>query len=40
MPVIEVVGGRKTYRRFRRPPEKAVDGLDLLVEQSEDVRLP
>jgi ABC-2 type transport system ATP-binding protein len=33
MPVIEVVGGRKTYRRFRRPPEKAVDGLDLLVEQ-------
>ena len=33
MSVIEITGGRKTYARFRRPPEKALDGLDLLVEQ-------
>jgi ABC-2 type transport system ATP-binding protein len=32
MTVIEVTGGRKTYTRFRRPPEKALDGLDLVVE--------
>jgi ABC-2 type transport system ATP-binding protein len=29
--VIEVEGARKTYRRFRRPPQNAVDGLDLAV---------
>jgi ABC-2 type transport system ATP-binding protein len=29
--VIEVAGARKTYRRFRRPPQNAVDGLDLSV---------
>ena len=29
---IEVRGLSKTYRRGRRPPEKALDGLDLLVE--------
>ena len=33
MAVIEVTGAHKTYARFRRPPEKAVDGLDLVVEQ-------
>ncbi len=33
MPVIEVTGAHKTYTRFRKPPEKAVDGLDLVVEQ-------
>ena len=33
MAVIEVTGAHKTYRRFRKPPEKAVDGLDLVVEQ-------
>ncbi len=32
MPVIEITGARKTYARFRKPPEKAVDGLDLVVE--------
>ncbi|HEX8003254.1 MAG TPA: ATP-binding cassette domain-containing protein [Mycobacteriales bacterium] len=30
--VIEVAGARKTYRRFRKPPQRAVDGLDLVVE--------
>jgi ABC-2 type transport system ATP-binding protein len=29
--VIEVAGARKTYRRFRRPPQTAVDNLDLAV---------
>ncbi len=33
MAVIEVTGARKTYTRFRKPPEKAVDDLDLVVEQ-------
>jgi ABC-2 type transport system ATP-binding protein len=33
MAVIEVEGLRKTYKRFRRPPQKAVDGLDLTVEE-------
>ena len=32
MPVIEVRGATKTYRRRRKPAEKAVDGLDLVVE--------
>jgi ABC-2 type transport system ATP-binding protein len=32
VPVIEVVGGRKIYRRWRKPPERALDGLDLHVE--------
>jgi ABC-2 type transport system ATP-binding protein len=32
VPVIEVRDARKTYRRWRRPPERAVDGLDLAVE--------
>jgi ABC-2 type transport system ATP-binding protein len=31
--VIELVGARKTYRRFRRPPQAAVDGLDLSVAE-------
>jgi ABC-2 type transport system ATP-binding protein len=31
-PAIEVRGLHKTYRRGRRPPERALDGLDLLVE--------
>ncbi len=31
-PVIEVTAARKTYTRFRRPPEKALDDLDLVVE--------
>jgi ABC-2 type transport system ATP-binding protein len=33
MSVIAVEGARKTYRRWRRPPERAVDGLDLTVEE-------
>ncbi|HYN75744.1 MAG TPA: ABC transporter ATP-binding protein [Candidatus Limnocylindria bacterium] len=33
MPVLEVTGACKTYTRFRKPPEKAVDDLDLVVEQ-------
>ena len=32
MPVIEVRGAAKTYRRRGKPAEKAVDGLDLVVE--------
>jgi ABC-2 type transport system ATP-binding protein len=32
MAAIEVRGAHKTYHRWRRPPEKAVDGLDLVVE--------
>ena len=32
MTVIEVAGAHKSYARWRRPPEKAVDGLDLVVE--------
>jgi ABC-2 type transport system ATP-binding protein len=31
MPVIEVRGAAKTYRRRRKPGQKAVDGLDLVV---------
>ncbi len=31
MAVVEVAGARKTYRRFRKPPQRAVDGLDLTV---------
>jgi ABC-2 type transport system ATP-binding protein len=33
MSVIEVTGLRKTYKRFRRPPQKAVNGLDLTVPE-------
>jgi ABC-2 type transport system ATP-binding protein len=33
VPVIAVEGARKTYRRWRRPPERAVDGLDLTVDE-------
>ena len=33
MPVIEVRGAHKTYRRPRRPPQRAIDGLDLSVEE-------
>lgn len=33
MAVIEVVGAHKTYRRLRKPPTKALDGLDLVVDQ-------
>ena len=32
MAVIEVSGAHKAYRRRGKPPERAVDGLDLLVE--------
>ncbi|MGH8970197.1 MAG: ABC transporter ATP-binding protein [Actinomycetes bacterium] len=32
MTVIEVRGAHKTYRRLRKPPERALDGLDLTVE--------
>jgi ABC-2 type transport system ATP-binding protein len=32
VPVIEVRGAAKTYRRLGKPSEKAVDGLDLVVE--------
>ena len=31
MPVIEVVGAQKSFARFRKPPHKAVDALDLSV---------
>jgi ABC-2 type transport system ATP-binding protein len=31
-PAIEVQGLRKTYRGFRRPPQRALDGLDMLVD--------
>ena len=31
--VIEVAGARKTYRRFRRPPHTAIDGLELAVPE-------
>jgi ABC-2 type transport system ATP-binding protein len=31
--VIEIAGLRKTYRRLRHAPERAVDGLDLVVEE-------
>ena len=31
--VIEVAGARKTYRRLGRPPQRAVDGLDLSVPE-------
>lgn len=31
MTVIEVSGARKSYRRWRKPPEQALDGLDLSV---------
>ena len=33
MAVIEVTALRKTYKRFRRPPQNAVNGLDLTVEE-------
>jgi ABC-2 type transport system ATP-binding protein len=33
MAVIELTGARKTYRRFRKPPQVAVDGLDLSVAE-------
>jgi ABC-2 type transport system ATP-binding protein len=33
MAVIEVVQAHKSYRRARKPPTMAVDGLDLLVEK-------
>jgi len=32
MTVIEVRGAHKSYRRRRRPPERALDGLDLVVD--------
>lgn len=32
MAVIEISGAHKTYRRWRKPPERAVQGLDLTVE--------
>ncbi len=33
MSVIEVAGAQKTYRRFRKPPQRAVDHLDLAVAE-------
>ena len=33
MRVIEVTGAQKTYTRLRRPPQRAVDRLDLSVEE-------
>ena len=33
MRVIEVEGAQKTYTRFRRPPQRAIDSLDLVVEE-------
>src|SRR3954447_1013377 len=33
MAVIEITRVHKTYRRLRGRPEKAVDGLDLVVEE-------
>jgi ABC-2 type transport system ATP-binding protein len=33
MTVIEISGAQKTYRRFRRPPQRAVDHLDLSVAE-------
>jgi ABC-2 type transport system ATP-binding protein len=33
MAVIEIVGASKTYRRWRKPPERAVRDLDLQIEQ-------
>jgi ABC-2 type transport system ATP-binding protein len=32
MPAVQMVGVSKTYRRRGRPPQKALDGLELLVE--------
>ena len=32
MPAVELVAVSKTYRRRGRPPQKALDELDLLVE--------
>ena len=32
MPAVEITGVSKTYRRRGRPPQKALDELDLLVE--------
>lgn len=32
MAVVEIRGAHKTYRRWRKPPEHAVRGLDLTVE--------
>ncbi len=31
--ILEVSGARKTYRRFRKPPERALNGLDLSVPE-------
>ena len=33
MPIIDVHGLRKSYTRLRRPPQHALDGLDLTVEE-------
>jgi ABC-2 type transport system ATP-binding protein len=33
MAIVEVYGLRKSYRRFRRPPQRALDGLDLAVDE-------
>ncbi len=33
MAVIEIEGAHKVYRRSRRPPQRALDGLDLTVEE-------
>ena len=33
MAILEVAGARKTYRRWRKPPERALDGLDLRVPE-------
>jgi ABC-2 type transport system ATP-binding protein len=33
MAIVEVYGLRKSYKRFRRPPQRALDGLDLAVDE-------
>ena len=33
MAVIEALGVHKTYRRFRKPPKKALAGIDLVVQE-------
>jgi ABC-2 type transport system ATP-binding protein len=33
MAIVEVYGLRKSYRRFRRPAQRALDGLDLAVDE-------
>ena len=34
-PAIEIYGLRKRYRRFRKPPQRALDGFDMVVESGQ-----